>query len=69
MVTVPTTATILDVYLSGLSDTFLLSALLKNLVTTLMIFPSPDGCYTCFWSAEKSLSFERILVILEREIG
>jgi hypothetical protein len=67
-VTVPITATILEVNLSGLSSAFLFSALLKNFVTALMTFPSPD-CSPYFFSAAKSLSFERILEILEREIG
>lgn len=67
-VTVPTTATILEVNLSGLSLTFLFSDLLKNLVTALITLPSPEAC-SSFLSAAKSLSLESILEILEREIG
>lgn len=68
-VTVPTTATILDVNLSGLSEIFLLSDLLKNLVTAFITFPSPDCFYSVFFSSANKRSLERILEILEREIG
>lgn len=67
--TVPTTATILDVILLGLSETFLLYALLKNLVTAFTTLAIPCGFYYTLGSSAKRRSLVTILVILEREIG
>lgn len=70
LVTVPTTATILEVNLSGLTDSFLLTSLLKNLVTTLSTFPRPDASgFLSVAGAAKSRSLDRILVILDKEMG
>lgn len=70
LVTVPTTATILEVNLSGLTDSFLLTSLLKNLVTTLSTFPRPVASgFLSAAGAAKSRSLDRILVILDKEMG
>lgn len=66
LVTVPTTATILDVNRSNLPSVCLLESLVKNLVTMLITLPRPEGELSC---CGINLSLDKILVILDREIG